>query len=423
MFPYGLPDVRTAGDLISAAGVPAWLRNTYQALYAYNEDVGQNEITRIASNTTIDVYRILKANGRDDRTTQQQEELMKEARSIARNLTLIKAASQFVGPVGLNPRFDIGNDKNAGHVYSMQILADRYREMLQTPPKDEITGQFLYAPGDNYSATKFFIDEFGFNPLDIATPKTVVIEPRPVDERGVKFQLENPEIFENYTFTAQYAIPSGGGGPFDYEAYVRTIANEQREPLKPEEWLAKRNQRLGDFFMEEKRVSTLQTYDITDPYQNQMREREMALFRDIARSKYPGFDSTIPGLPQTSTLDMQFEELKRWEKSRTLSQTPVGKDLRVVLGFINTLEKRALNVGLSKEGWKTSRTMLKERQQLRDTIGMLINKNPDFQILAERVLLPLFQERTDFLEDLQYDYDTLKEYGVYLPNVPNTEDI
>mgnify|MGYP005990321481 FL=1 len=295
--------------------------------------------------------------------------------------------------------------------------------MLQTPPKDEITGQFLYAPGDNYSATKFFIDEFGFNPLDIATPKTVVIEPRPVDERGVKFKLENPEIFENYTFTAQYAIPSGGGGPFDYEAYVRTIANEQREPLKPEEWLAKRNQRLGDFFMEEKRVSTLQTYDITDPYQNQMREREMALFRDIARSKYPGFDSTIPGLPQTSTLDMQFEELKRWEKSRTLSQTQVGKDLRVVLGFINTLEKRALNVGLSKEGWKTSRTMLKERQQLRDTIGMLINKNPDFQILAERVLLPLFQERTDFLEDLQYDYDTLNEYGVYLPNVPNTEDI
>jgi hypothetical protein len=149
----------------------------------------------------------------------------------------------------------------------------------------------------------------------------------------------------------------------------------------------------------------------------------MALSRDIARSKFPGFDSTIPGLPQTSTLDMQFEELKNWEKSRTLSQTAVGKDLRVVLGFIDTLEKRALVVGLSKEGWKTSRTMLKERQQLRDTIGMLINKNPDFQILAERVLLPLFQERTDFLEDLQYDYDTLNEYGVYLPNVPGTEDI
>ena len=118
-------------------------------------------------------------------------------------MTLIKAISQFVGPTGLNPRFDIGNEKNAGHIYSMQILSDRYRELLETPPKDPITGRFLYAPGDNYSATKFFIDEFGFNPIDIATPKTVVIEPRPVDERGVKFQRENPEIFKQYSFTAQ----------------------------------------------------------------------------------------------------------------------------------------------------------------------------------------------------------------------------
>ena len=423
MFPYGLPDVRSASDLIAAAGVPAWLRNTVQGLYAYNEDVGQNELTRIASNTTIDVYRILKANGSDDSTTERQEELMKEARSIAKNLAFIKAASQFVGPVGLNPRFDVGNDKNGGHVYSMQILADRYRELLETPPKDPESGQFLYPPGDNYYATKYFIDEFGFNPLDIATPKTVVVEPRPVDERGVQFQQDNPELFEQYSITAQYAIPQGGGGPFDYEAYVRTIASEQREPLKPEEWLQKRNQRLGQFFMEEKRVSTLQTYDITDPYQNLIREREMAFFRDIARSKFPGFDSTIPGLPQTATLEMQYQELQDWEKNRKLATSPVGKDLRVVFSMINTLEQRALNSGLSKNGWRTSRSMLKERQQLRDTIGMLINKNPDFQLVAERVLLPLFQERTDFLEDLQYDYDTLKEYGVYLPQLTDTEDI
>jgi len=423
LFPYGLPDVRSAGDLIAAAGVPAWLRNTYQALYAYNEDVGQNEITRIASNTTIDVYRILKADGRDDRTAAQQDELMKEARSIAKGLTLIKAISQFVGPVGLNPRFDVGNEKNAGHVYSVQILSDRYRELLETPPKDPLTGRFLYAPGDNYSATKYFIDEFGFNPIDIATPKTVVVEPRPVDERGVKFQKENPEIFEQYSFTAQYAIPQGGGGPFDYEAYVRTIANEQREPLKPEEWLAKRNQRLGQFYMEEKRVSTLQTYDITDPYQNLVRNRELAFHRDLAKQKFPGFDATVPGLPQTSTLEMQYEELKDWKNSPKLSATPVGKDLQVVFSLINTLEKRSLRAGLSKNGWRTSRTLLKERQQLRDLIGTLINSNPDFQVVAERVLLPLFQERTDFLEDLQYDYDTLKEYGVYLPQLPDTEDI
>ena len=72
-------------------------------------------------------------------------------------------------------------------------------------------------------------------------------------------------------------------------------------------------------------------------------------------------------------------------------------------------------MGLSKNGWKTSRGMLGHRQRLRDIIGRLINNNPEFSIISERLLLPLFQERYDFLEDLQYDYDTLKEYGSYLP--------
>ena len=309
-------------------------------------------MTRIAANTTIDVYRVLKANGSDDRSPEQQELLLKEARSIARNLTLIKAFSQFVGPTGLNPRFDIGNDKNGGAVYSMQILSDRYRELLETPPVDPVTGKFLYAPGDNYSATKYFTDEFGFNPIDIATPKTVVIEPRPVDERGVEFQKDNPDLFEEFTFTAHYAIPKGGGGPFDYEAYVRTIANEQREPLTPEEWLGKRNQKLGEFFMEEKRITTLQTYDITDPYQNALRTKQLQLDRDIARLKYPGFDSTVPGLPQTATLDMQFDEIQRWSNNPKMSATAVGRDVEVVLGVIKRLEEESVSMGLSKYGWK-----------------------------------------------------------------------
>jgi len=417
MFPYGLPDIDSAGDLMLAAGVPAWLKNTIRATYAYNEDVGQNEMTRIAANTTIDVYRILKADGRSDRTVQEQEDLMKEARSIARNLTFIKAASQFVGPTGLNPRFDVGNEKNGGSVYSMQILSDRYRELIDTPPKDDTTGKFAYAPGDNYSATKYFMDEFGFNPLDIATPKTVVVEPRPVDERGVKFQKENPELFEDFSFTAQYVIPKGGGGAFDYEAYVRTIAKEQREPLTPEEWLAKRNQKLGDFYMEEKRVSSLETYNIADPYQNELRNRFMTLQRDIARERFPGFDSTVPGIPQTATLDMQFTEIKKWRNNPKLNNSPVGRDVRVVLNRIDKLEDLSKTMGLSKNGWKTSRSMLQQRQDLRDLIGNLINNNPDFSLIAERLLLPLFQERYDFLEDLEYDYDTMKEYGAFLPKM------
>ena len=415
LFPYGLPTVKTPGDLIQEAGVPAWLKNGIRAMFMFNEDAPPGELSRIAANTTIDVYRVLKANGEDDMTPQQQDALMKKARSIAKNITLIKAFSQFVGPTGLNPRFDIGNPNNAGAMYSMQILADRYRELIETPPRDPVTGNYLFAPGDNYSATKYFIDEFGFNPLDIATPKSIVVEPRPVDERGVQFEKENPEIFDEYPLTAFYAVPNGGGGAFDYEAYTRSIYNEQREPLTPEEWLATRNQRLGEFFMEEERIATLQQFDITDPYQAQQRSRLLAVKRNIAAQRFPGFDTTIPGLPQRGTLDQQFQELKQWKNNTKLNKSDTGKAVNQVLDYIQILEKKSLGRGLSADGWRTSRTMLLERQQLRDFIGKMAANNDDFYVIAQNLLLPLFQERTQFLEDLEYDYDTMLEYGAYLP--------
>ena len=415
LFPYGLPTVKTPGDLLQEAGVPAWLKNGIRAMFMFNEDAPPGELSRIAANTTIDVYRVLKANGEDDMTPEQQSELLKKSRSIARNITLIKAFSQFVGPTGLNPRFDIGNPDNAGSLYSMQILADRYRELIETPPRDPVTGNYLFAPGDNYSATKYFIDEFGFNPLDIATPKSIVVEPRPVDERGVQFEKENPELFDEYPLTAFYAVPNGGGGAFDYEAYTRTIFNEQREPLTPEEWLATRNQRLGEFFMEEERIATLQQFDITDPYQAKQRSRLLAVKRNIAAQRFPGFDTTIPGLPQRGTLDQQFQELKQWKNNTKLNNSDTGKAINQVLDYIQILEKKSLGRGLSANGWRTSRTMLLERQQLRDFIGRISADNDDFYVVAQNLLLPLFQERTQFLEDLEYDYDTMLEYGAYLP--------
>jgi len=56
-----------------------------------------------------------------------------------------------------------------------------------------------------------------------------------------------------------------------------------------------------------------------------------------------------------------------------------------------------------------------ERQQLREYIAKQARDNDDFYVIAQNLLLPLFQERTQFLEDLEYDYDTMVEYGAYLP--------
>jgi hypothetical protein len=73
----------------------------------------QMKLTRVQINSQIDVYRLLKANGEDDSTPEQQAQLMnRELKTTSKlGLTLIKAFSQFVGPTGLNARYEIHDPK------------------------------------------------------------------------------------------------------------------------------------------------------------------------------------------------------------------------------------------------------------------------------------------------------------------------
>lgn len=416
VFPYGLPDVQDAGDLIRAAGIPAWARNAWRTIAGFDEETPTNEITRVAGNTQIDVFRLLKANGELDDTPEQQAALMEKAKGIARTLTFIKAFSQYIGPTGLNARYDVGNPKNNGTVWAMQSLSDRYREILETPPTIPGSNQLAFAPGDNFGATRWFIEEFGFNPIDLAQPKSVVVEPRPVDEKGSEFEKNNKDLFKDYPYTAQFAIPKGGGGPFNYEAYINTIVNETREPLKPSEWLQKRNQSLGQFYMENKRLQSLELFDINDPLQNKKRNRFLALQQLDARERFPGFDQTIVGLPATINVDLQIKELEKWADEPKLANTKVGKDVATILQLFELFETKGYSEGLSKDGWKTSRKFIRERKFIRDRIAQLVMNNDDFYFIAQRVLLPYIEERKDFVEDIIYDEEVFKEYGMYLPN-------
>ena len=298
----------------------------------------------------------------------------------------------------------------------MQSLSDRYREILETPPTIPGSNQLAFAPGDNFGATRWFIEEFGFNPIDLAQPKSVVVEPRPVDEKGSEFEKNNKDLFKDYPYTAQFAIPKGGGGPFNYEAYINTIVNETREPLKPSEWLQKRNQSLGQFYMENKRLQSLELFDINDPLQNKKRNRFLALQQLDARERFPGFDQTIVGLPATINVELQIKELEKWADEPKLANTKVGKDVATILQLFELFETKGYSEGLSKDGWKTSRKFIKERKFIRDRIAQLVMNNDDFYFIAQRVLLPYIEERKDFVEDIIYDEEVFKEYGMYLPN-------
>lgn len=413
LFEYGLPNVDTPADLVAAAGVPGYLKSFIQALYM-DSNKNQGELMRVAGNTIIDAFTVLEANGMDTSTQAGQQETMEKAVNVARGMTFIKALSQWVGPTSLNVRYDIGDPRNADNFISKQALADYYREVLQTPPQDK-EGNFLFTPGDNHEATKYFIETFGFNPISLITPKTQVIEPRPVDERGVKWQEENPELFESHSLTAQYAIPGGGGGDFSYEAYIRNLRSGKRQTLNAEQWLYIRNQRLGSYFVENLRRNSLETFDITDPRQSRARNQFLAISDDEARLRFPGYGSPIPGVMQSAGTEQAVQELKTWQQNAKLAGTDTGKGLDIFFSEVTRLEQKALAAGLTKDGWRSSRQFFRERQQLRNTVSGIINKYPDFYLVYERVLNNWFSEPTRFLEDLQYDQEVMEQYGYMLP--------
>ena len=104
-----------------AAGVPAWMRNTWRAIRGFQQDgtdAPTDEIKRVQINSQIDVYRLLKANGEDDSTPEKQSELMQRAKQTSAWLTMVKAFSQFIGPTGLNARYEIHDEKNNGTVWN-----------------------------------------------------------------------------------------------------------------------------------------------------------------------------------------------------------------------------------------------------------------------------------------------------------------
>ncbi len=413
LFEYGLPNVDTPADLVAAAGVPGYLKSFVQALYM-DSNKNQGELMRVAGNTIIDAFTVLEANGMDTTTRAGQQDTMEQAVNVARGMTFIKALSQWVGPTSLNVRYDIGDPRNADNFISKQSLADYYREILQTPPQDK-QGNFLFTPGDNHEATKYFITTFGFNPLSLITPKTQVIEPRPVDERGVAWQEENPELFESHSLTAQYAIPSGGGGEFSYEAYIRNLRSGKRQTLNAEQWLYIRNQRLGSYYVENLRRNSLETFDITDPRQARARNQFLAISDDEARVRFPGYGSPIPGVMQSAGTEQAVDELKTWDQNAKLSGTDTGKGLDIFFSEVTRLEQKSLAAGLTKDGWRSSRQFFRERQQLRETVSGIINKYPDFYLVYERVLNNWFSEPVRFLEDLQYDQEVMEQYGYMLP--------
>ncbi len=181
---FSPPRVGSIGEVFSSlTPEPSWFKKFRTAFGG-----GGAEAKRLFGNTQIDVYKALLYAGQiDDSTPEGVNAGIELAGDYARNIFLFRSLSQAIGPSGaVSPKYEL-TDKT-GRLYFFETLAQEYWNISN-------------AVEDSSTAVKVFTDRFGFDPVALATGKTMTVKKRPVTEDGAVWERNNPELVEKFDLT------------------------------------------------------------------------------------------------------------------------------------------------------------------------------------------------------------------------------
>jgi transposase len=392
VLPFGDQRLQEPGDLLDLT-LPRWATRFLGAV-----GLETPEQKRIFGNTTIDVYKTLILAQGEPETQQQAEQMLRRAKDIAGKLSLYRSFAYFFAPAAPQMRFDV-RDKD-GDLWLFQSLASEYRRILYETHN-----------GDDVAAYDEFVRTFGLDPTLFATSKSTQIAPRNVTDEGDRWARENRSLFEKAPATAYFAHPDDPTDEsFNYEAYVRQLAEGAREPLDPDQWWAKRNDTLGRVIYEKTRREMDDQYGFKP---HPIKTIKLRFMRHWIMDRFPGYKQPIPGAPQKYSLDMKIRELRqewlgqdqgyywegsiKWEGDMTggeprLRESETGQALQLWFKAVDSMETRALNKGLTPGGLWTAKMTIPEREILRRYAAHLMERYPEFTFLYRMVLEHQFTE-------------------------------
>jgi hypothetical protein len=363
LMPYGDEEIRTPGDLLNLA-LPSWIDKALIAI-----GTGGENYRRLHANTVMDVYKILAAEHPEQlNDTASSYALMEEASRKASTLSWVRAFASFFSPT--SPQIEYRVEDTKGTMWQMQNVSAEYYRLLRENDFDQTLAleQFI----QRFGWGEGLLDGLGVASAFITAKSTQVVE-RSTTKSGFAWQRDNMDLFEAaaYPTTAAYAMQDVDWEPFDYNAYLDGLKTGARESLTPQQWLAKRNDLLGNIAYD---VAKQKVEGRTDRAAN-LWKRDMRL---KLRLEYPGFDVDIRGMPQTADTATKIAELERWKDDPRLADSNAGQAVAVYLQLRRRAELESYNRGLSPDSWKGSQTMQPWRQWLRDSADALVEVFPEF---------------------------------------------
>ena len=344
LLPYGETKV---GDL-AVGNIPGTYRKLAEAFFADTENR-----TSTYGNVYIETLRALSVNPEYDLSTEAgQTQLLADAKSRARVLTMMRAVSQFLGPASGTQEWKVPTDMGDKYV---GVLLNELRKM-QTEDYDTAIDRFLGLYGDELM-------------LYTSSKSRVLRDGVEATEAFGKWERDNRDVMAAYQRTGAYFGPMGAD--YDFTVWERQLEEGSRERIGDRELIELAQLRVGST-----RLRAMRKMMPDNPSEKQ--RNILAAYRQQLHEEYPGF----PIRPEfeVGKLPNQLDELRKAVDDPRLSDNSIVPALKTYLAqrdlFESTMD--GLSLGSKKKAGL--------RAQLFALGEALASQNPEFDRIWSRVL-------------------------------------
>jgi hypothetical protein len=355
LLPYG---EKTLGSAFNPT--PQWVDKFAQAFRA---DTGK--LDNVFGNTYVETLRALSASGEYDLDDQNSvNQLYKDAEGKARVLTMLRAASQFLGPTSGATEFKIPTKQ--GDQFVSALVKEFYD--LQAKDYDTAVPKFLELYGEEVM-------------LYISSKTKSVREGLEATQEFSAWERTNQDLLAEYADVAAYMAPAGS--EFNFTVWQRQLQGGERVRLTDREIVAEAQRRIGSAKYRAARR-------LIGPYPNDTQKAVLRQYRELLHSQYPGFP--LKAEFTVGKFENDIEQLQNMVNDSRLADNPIAKTAAEYLG----LRSQAIAAYVAQGGQPGGFGQAKAAAGLRDALASigdtLAQREPGFSRLWQRLLAQEVEE-------------------------------
>lgn len=346
LLPYG----KSSADAL----VPGWVKKISSGLEANPAKLGT-----IYSNTYIETVRALSASGKYDLSDQnEQDQLLEDAKSKAKRLTILRGFIQFTGPTAPSLDFKIKYGEGVD-TYSSELIKAFYK--FQTLNYDTAVSEFINVFGD---------DAF----LYMSSKTQAVAGGLEATSQFGDWEKMNEPLFEKYPKVAGFLAP--GGDDFSFATWERQVRTGKRVRLSAREILEQAQNKIGSSLYRAARLKA-------GSYPSDEMRVWLRSYRKSISKEYPGFSAVAQF--NVGEFDDVISKLKTMVADPDVKGNVNADSIRQYLSYRDSALAKVQAAGYVDLSSKAAAPL---RDWLASIAEQIIVENPEFGRIYQRELSP-----------------------------------